>query len=629
MTTATPNSTRRLTMAQALIGYLKQQRVERDGVERPFFGGCLGIFGHGNVAGVGQALQENPDFRFRPFRNEQAMVHAAVGYARMRNRLGAMACTTSIGPGATNLVTGAALATINRIPVLLLPGDTFARRNVAPVLQQLELEHAPELTVNDCLRPVSRYFDRVSRPEQLVHSLPEAMRTLLSPAATGAVTLALPQDVQAEAHDYPAGLFEPRVWSVPRPRADLAALERAVALIRGCERPLIIAGGGVIYSEACAALATLAAHTGIPVAETQAGKGALPCDHPQLLGAIGVTGSAPANAIASRADLVIGIGTRYSDFTTASKTLFEAPAVRFLNVNVAELDAFKHDGISLVADARAALDELAPRLAGFTVPAGYRDEVERLRGAWDRDVQRACTPSEPGQRPGQAEVIATLNEATGPRDVVVNAAGSAPADLHKLWRTRDPKGYHVEYGYSCMGYEIPGGLGIKLADPEREVYVVIGDGSYLMMASDLVTAVQERVKLTVVVIDNHGYASIGALSRSLGSEGFGTSLVRADAAGGGPLAVDLAANAASLGAHATRARSIDELRAALADARGARDRVSVIVIETDPARRLTIGGAGWDVAVAEVSTMPAVQRARAAHDELRRRERCYHGEVRR
>jgi 3D-(3,5/4)-trihydroxycyclohexane-1,2-dione acylhydrolase (decyclizing) len=618
-------------MAQALIGYLEQQRIERDGVERPFFAGCFGIFGHGNLAGIGQALQEHPGFRFCPFRNEQAMVHAAVGYARMKNRLGAIACTTSIGPGATNLVTGAALATINRIPVLLLPGDCFARRNLAPVLQQLESEHGQDASVNDCLRPVSRYFDRISRPEQLIYSLPEAMRTLTSPAATGAVTLALPQDVQAEAGDYPPGLFEPRVWSVPRPRADADALERALALLRSCRRPLIVAGGGVIYSEACATLAAFAAQTGIPVAETQAGKGTLPCDHPLLLGGLGVTGTSAANAIAAHADLVLGIGTRYSDFTTASKTLFEDPGVRFVNINVVELDAFKHDGLALCADARATLEELAPRIAshGWSVDSAYRELTARLRAAWELEVDRACVSE--GGLPAQAEVIAALNSFAGPRDVVVNAAGSAPGDLHKLWRARDSKAYHLEYGYSCMGYEIPGGLGVKLADPEREVYVVIGDGSYLMMASDLTTAIQERIKLTVILIDNHGFASIGALSRSLGSAGFGTSFRERSPDGvlaGGVLAVDYVANAASLGARALRARTIGELQAALTEAKTSRE-TTVIVIETDPDRKLGAGGASWDVAVAEVSTMPAVQRARAAYEELRQRERCYHGEVRR
>lgn len=619
--------TTRLTTAQALVGYLRAQHVERDGVERPFFAGCLGIFGHGNVAGVGQALQQHGALRYIPMRNEQAMVHTAVGFARMQNRLATFACTSSVGPGATNLVTGAALATINRIPVLLLPGDIFARRNVSPVLQQLECERSQDVSVNDCLRPVSRYWDRINRPDQLTWALPEAMRVLTSPADTGAVTLALPQDVQAEAHDYPAGLFEDRVWHIPRPRADREALARAATLVRAAHRPLIVAGGGVIYSEACAELARLAGGTGIPVAVTQAGKGALGDDHPGCLGGIGVTGTACANAVAAGADLVIGIGTRYSDFTTASKTAFQHPGLTFVNINVAELDAHKHGGVSLVADARAALEELAPLLEGHRVAAAYAEEIARRRDEWDVELSRLTAPGA-GELPSQAEVIAALGDAAGPTGVVVNAAGSAPGDLHKLWRARDPKSYHVEYGFSCMGYEIPGGLGIKLAAPEREVFVLIGDGSYLMMSQDLVTCVQEGIKLTVVVVDNHGYASIGSLSRSLGSGGFGTALRGRGADGsvtGEVLPVDFVKNAESLGAVARRARTVEELRQALAEARGAR-RTRVIVVETDPERRVPAYETWWDVPVAEVSEMESVRRARAAFEEAARRERCYHGE---
>jgi len=619
--------TTRLTTAQALVGYLRAQHVERDGVERPFFAGCLGIFGHGNVAGIGQALQQGGELRYIPMRNEQAMVHTAVGYARMKNRMATFACTSSIGPGATNLVTGAALATINRVPVLLLPGDIFARRNVGPVLQQLESERSRDVSVNDCLRPVSRYWDRINRPDQLTWALPEAMRVLTSPADTGAVTLALPQDVQAEAHDYPAGLFEKRVWHIPRQRADRVALARAAALIRAARRPLIVAGGGVIYSEACAELARLAGRTGIPVGETQAGKGALGADHPCCLGGIGVTGTACANAIAEGADLVIGIGTRYSDFTTASKTAFQHPGLRFVNINVAELDAHKHGGVSLVADARATLEELAPLLEGHRVPVAYAEEITRRRGEWEAELARLTAPGAK-ELPSQAEVIAALGAAAGPTGVVVNAAGSAPGDLHKLWRSGDSKSYHVEYGYSCMGYEIPGGLGIKLAAPEREVFVLIGDGSYLMMSQDLVTCVQEGIKLTVVLVDNHGYASIGSLSRSLGSGGFGTALRGRGSDGtlaGEVLPVDFVMNARSLGAVARRARTARELRQALAEARDER-RPTVIVVETDPERRVPAYDTWWDVPVAEVSEMASVRRARAAFEEAARRERCYHGE---
>ncbi|MBM4320105.1 MAG: 3D-(3,5/4)-trihydroxycyclohexane-1,2-dione acylhydrolase (decyclizing), partial [Deltaproteobacteria bacterium] len=559
-------------------------------------------------------------------------VHAAVGYARMKNRLAAFACTSSIGPGATNMVTGAALATINRLPVLLLPGDVFARRNVAPVLQQLESEHTQDVSVNDCFRPVSRYWDRLQRPDQLIWALPEVMRVLTSPAETGAVTLCLPQDVQTEAFDYPAGLFAPRVWSVPRPRADRDALQRAIAAIRCSRRPLIVAGGGVIYSEATAELAAFAAATGIPVGETQAGKGSLAWDHPQCLGGIGVTGTRAANLIAREADLVIGIGTRYSDFTTASKTAFADPEVRFVNLNVAEFDAVKHDAISLVADARVTLAELAEGVAGYRVEPGWAGRAAVLRQEWAAEVERLVNRGL-GPLPSQAELIGTLNAFCRPTDVVVNAAGSAPGDLHKLWRSSDPKAYHVEYGYSCMGYEIPGALGVKLAAPEREVYALIGDGSWLMMHSDLVTALQEGVKLTVVLVDNHGFASIGSLSRSLGSGGFGCSLRRrvplAGAAGDGySLSIDYVANARSLGALALRATDLPSFRAALGQAREA-EQTTVIVVQADPAAGVGGYESWWDVAVAEVAAMPEVNAARAAYARARGRERCFHGEPRR
>jgi len=505
----------RLTVGQAVVRFLAAQRSERDGAEQPFFGGCSGIFGHGNLAGIGQALLEaelgTPGaLRYYQARNEQAMVHTAVAYARMRNRLSAWACTSSVGPGATNMVTGAALATINRLPVLLLPGDVFATRIATPVLQELEHPSALDVSVNDAFRPVSVLFDRVWRPEQLPSALLGAMRVLTDPAATGAVTLALPQDVQAEARDWPAELFAPRVWHVPRAVPEPAALARAAGVIRSASRPLIVAGGGVIYAEATAELREFADATGIPVAETQAGKGSLPFDHPLAVGALGSTGTVAANRIAAEADVVIGIGTRYSDFTTASRTAFGCPQVRFVNVNVARADAVKLAGTPVVADAREALRGLSGALAGWSVPDGYRAQARDLAAAWQRTVQAAyglgCQP------PAQSEVIGAVNDAAGPRDVVVCAAGSMPGDLHKLWRTRDPKGYHVEYGYSCMGYEIAGGLGVKLADPDREVYVLVGDGSYLMMATELVTAVQEGIKVIVVLVQNHGFASIGGLS---------------------------------------------------------------------------------------------------------------------
>src|SRR5215471_4963803 len=511
----------RLTMSQAAIEFLKQQYVERDGRETPFFAGAWGIFGHGNVAGIGQALRQQSGFPYYLCRNEQAMTHTAAAYAKMKNRLQTFLCTTSIGPGATNMVTGAACATINRIPILLLPGDIFARRNVAPVLQQLECEHSQDVSVNDVFKPVSRYWDRINRPDQLPFALLEAMRVLTSPSQTGAVTLALPQDVQAEAFDYPAALFEKRVWAIPRPLADRTLLARAVEWIRAAKAPIIVAGGGVHYSEANEALARFAAQTGIAVGETQAGKGALPFDHPQQLGAIGVTGTPGANLMARAADLVIGIGTRYSDFTTASKTAFQNLDVRFVNINVSEFDSFKHSAVPLTCDARAGLEELSAALADYRVPGAYSNCVTTHRANWEAEVDRLhAIRSDSGMV--QSEIIGALNRFMQPRDVLLCAAGSLPGDLHKLWRTRDSKGYHMEYGYSTMGYEIAGGIGVKMADPSREVYVMVGDGSYQMACSEIATAVQEGYKLNIVLLDNHGFSSIGGLSQAVGCQGFGT-----------------------------------------------------------------------------------------------------------
>jgi len=621
----TSRPTRRLTMAQALVEFLVNQYTERDGLEQRLFAGCFGIFGHGNVAGVGQALQQYGDtLRYYMARNEQGMVHAAAGYARQRNRLSTFACTSSIGPGATNMVTGAAAATINRLPVLLLPGDTFASRVGPPVLQQLEGIGSPEVTVNDCFRPVSRYWDRIDRPEQLTGSLLEAVRVLTDPAGTGAVTLALPQDVQTEAFDYPEELFGRRVWHVARPVPEPAALARAAELLRASRRPLIVAGGGVIYAEATRSLRALVEATGIPVAETYAGKGSLPYDHPSCLGGIGVSGTDAANELAREADVVLGVGTRWSDFTTASHSVFADPEVRFVNCNVAPVDAFKHAGVPLVADARAGLDALAEALEGWRADDAWRRRAAERARAWDAAVERVYhaghTPL-----PSQAEVIGAVNQAAEPRDVVVCAAGSMPGDLHKLWRTRDPKGFHVEYGYSCMGYEIPGGLGIKLADPDREVFVLIGDASYLMLPQELVTAVAERVKLVVVLVQNHGYASIGSLSAATGSGGFGTRFRYRDERGGldgDVLPVDLAANAASLGARSLTVRSIAELADALKAARES-DQTVVIQIETDPTVPVPIGGAWWDVAVAEVSTSEPVRQARGDYQRSKQHQRHY------
>src|SRR5580698_6809264 len=479
----------RLTTAQAIVRFLKNQFSSRDGIAQPFFAGCFGIFGHGNVAGIGEALQENPDFPYYLCRNEQAMVHTAAAFAKMSNRLRTLVCTSSVGPGATNMLTGAAGATINRLPVLLLPGDIFARRNVAPVLQQLESPSSQDVSVNDCFKPVSRYWDRISRPEQILYALPEALRVLTSPSETGAVTLALPQDVQAEAYDFPESFFEKRVWNVPRVRADVKQLERAVKLIQAAKRPLIVAGGGAIYSGATDALAAFASKTGIPVGETQAGKGSLNFDHEQCAGAIGATGTSAANKLADQADLIIGIGTRYSDFTTASVTAFQNPAVRFININVAEFDSAKNGALPLTADAKVTLEELGAALGSYAVAKPYAEEIGKLRTEWDAEVDRIYA-RRVGPPLSQGEVVGLLNRTLGAKDVIVCAAGSLPGDLHKLWRTRDPKGYHMEYGYSCMGYEIAGGLGVKMADPSREVYVLVGDASYLMMSQEIVTAVQ-------------------------------------------------------------------------------------------------------------------------------------------
>ncbi|GAA1000984.1 3D-(3,5/4)-trihydroxycyclohexane-1,2-dione acylhydrolase (decyclizing) [Acrocarpospora macrocephala] len=598
----------RLTVAQALLRFLANQWSERDGVERRLISGVFGIFGHGNVAGIGQALAERgagigDALPYYLARNEQAMVHTAVGYARTLDRLSTFACTTSIGPGATNLVTGAALATINRIPVLLLPGDVFATRVANPVLQELEDPRSFDVSVNDALRPVSRFFDRINRPEQLPSALLAAMRVLTDPAETGAVTLALPQDVQAEAWDWPEELFARRVWHVARPVPEPAALERARTLLRSSRRPLIVAGGGVIYSGACAELAEFAEEYGVPVAETQAGKGSLRHDHPCNVGAIGHTGTAVANALARKADLVIGIGTRYSDFTTASRTLFGQ--ARFLNVNVAAFDAAKHAGTMLVADAREALRVLGPDgwRAGWTFERPERAVLEGFT---------------------QAVVLDAVNDAVGEDGVVVNAAGSMPGDLHRAWRAAGPHSYHVEYGYSCMGYEIAGGLGVKLAAPEREVFVLVGDGSYLMMAQEIATAVQEGVKLIVVLVDNHGFASIGGLSEAVGARRLGTAY-RARGASGGLdgelLPVDLAANAASLGADVLRAGDRAELVSALVKAREA---MRTTVVYVRPETGSGVGAsAWWDVPVAEVAENPEAREARVRYEEAKREQRIY------
>ncbi|HNR35163.1 MAG TPA: 3D-(3,5/4)-trihydroxycyclohexane-1,2-dione acylhydrolase (decyclizing) [Candidatus Hydrogenedentes bacterium] len=623
-------ATQRLTMAQALIKFLKNQYIERDGVEQRFFAGCFGIFGHGIIGGIGQALQQNPDFRYRQTRNEQAMVHTAIAYAKVKNRLGAFVCTSSIGPGATNMVTGAATATINRLPVLLLPGDIFARRNVAPVLQQLESEHGQDLSVNDCFKPVSRYWDRINRPDQLICALPEAMRVLTSPADTGAVVLALPQDVQAEAYDYPEELFEKRVWHVPRNRPDREAVERAAQWIRASKRPMIVAGGGVLYSEATEVLCHFVGQTGIPVGETMAGKNSLRYDYPLNLGAVGVTGTLAANRIARDADLVIGIGTRYSDFTTCSKTAFQNPEVRFININVAEFDAFKHSAVPLLGDARETIGELLSRLEGYEVAADYRAYATALHDEWETEVDRIYGIR---NRPlmSQGEVIGAVNTHGTKDGIMVCAAGSLPGDLHKLWRSHHARHFHMEYGYSCMGYEIAGGLGAKLADPDRNVYVMVGDGSYLMLSNEIITSIQESQKLIIVLLDSIGYNSIGGLSRSLGQKGFGTryaypknGVLPDDEAGGDvtPLPVDLAANARSLGAIVFEVKTHEELVEALRKAETT-GRTTVIAMQVD--RYVGVPGydSWWDVHVAEVSEMDSVRDARKQWEVMRAKERYF------
>ncbi|WP_432095413.1 3D-(3,5/4)-trihydroxycyclohexane-1,2-dione acylhydrolase (decyclizing) [Streptomyces sp. bgisy100] len=617
----TPSPTRRLTVAQALVEFLGRQYTERDGRRHRLIGACWGIFGHGNVAGLGQALLESGPERM-PYlqgRNEQAMVHAAVGYARQSGRLSAQAVTTSIGPGATNLVTGAALATVNRLPVLLLPGDTFATRPADPVLQQLEVPSAGDVSVNDCLRPVSKYFDRVTRPEALIPAALQAVRVLADPVDTGAVTLALPQDVQAEAYDWPEEFFAERVWHVRRPAPDADAVAEAARAVRNAARPLIVAGGGIHHSEAEDALRALADATGIPVASTQAGKGSLRHDHPADLGGIGHTGTAVADDLARTADLVIGIGTRYSDFTTASNTLFAAPDVRFVNLNIAPFDAHKMAAATLVGDARAGLEALTGALAGHRVDAAYEAEYRTGRDRWEQSVERAFAAEDDGARPSQTQVLGALDGVVGDEDVIVNAAGSLPGDLHKLWRARSPRQYHLEYGYSCMGYEIPGAIGVRLAAPDRPVWALVGDGTYLMMPTEIVTAVQEGININVVLIQNHGYASIGGLSEQTGGERFGTAYRFRAADGsytGDPLPVDLAANAASLGMAVISARTVRELREALAEAR-ASDLPTCVYVETETAD--TVSGAPgaqawWDVPVAQTATRPAAVKAREEYE---------------
>ncbi|MDO0933294.1 3D-(3,5/4)-trihydroxycyclohexane-1,2-dione acylhydrolase (decyclizing) [Streptomyces sp. DG2A-72] len=615
-------STTRLTVAQALVRFLSVQYTERDGIRHRLIDATWGIFGHGNVAGLGQALIEYADdMPYHQGRNEQSMVHAAIGYARQSNRLSTHAVTTSIGPGATNLVTGAALATINHLPVLLLPGDIFATRPADPVLQQLEVPYAGDISVNDCLRPVSKYFDRIHRPEALIPAALQAMRVLTDPVETGAVTLAMPQDVQAEAYDWPDEFFAERTWVVRRPGADPAELAEAVNAIRAARRPLVVAGGGVHHSRAEEALEEFARTTGIPVASTQAGKGSLRFDHPQDVGAVGHTGTATADELARTADLVIGVGTRYTDFTTASGTLFNGENVRFLNLNIAPFDGHKLAGTPLIADARTGLEELTARLEmhGHRVPDAYVTEYSEDKERWEQRVDACFEAEEPDGRPTQPQVIGALDAIVDESDIIINAAGSLPGDLHKLWRARSADQYHLEYGYSCMGYEIPAAIGVKLAAPDRPVWALVGDGTYLMMPTEIVTAVQEGVAIKMLLVQNHGYASIGGLSEETGAERFGTAYRFRAGDGtfsGAPLPVDLAANAASLGMRVLRAKTVADLREALAEARAA-DIPTCVYVETETAD--TVSGpppaqAWWDVPVAETATRSSALKAREEYD---------------
>ncbi|GGO65645.1 3D-(3,5/4)-trihydroxycyclohexane-1,2-dione acylhydrolase (decyclizing) [Microbacterium nanhaiense] len=630
--------TKRMTVGQALVEFLANQwTVDGDIVERTI-PATFGIFGHGNVAGLGQALKQLHAERvglmpYHQARNEQAMVHQAVGYARMHRRRATYAAAASVGPGAANMLTGAALATANRLPALLLPSDTFATRVADPVLQQLEHPHDTGIQVTDAFRPVSRFFDRVQRPEQLFSIALAAMRVLTDPAETGAVTIALPEDVQAEAFDVPVEFLQRREWHIRRPRPDRGVIERAAAAIRAAKRPIIVAGGGVLYSDAEEQLRALAEATGIPVGTSQAGGGVLAWDHPQNLGGIGATGTLAANRIAAEADVVIGIGTRYSDFTTASRTAFQDPSVTFVNINVAAFDAYKHGTqLPVIADAREAIVELSEALAGHTVSPEYAARVAEEKASWDRTVDEAFRPS--GRAlPGQPEIIGAVQRASAPEDVVVQAAGSLPGDLHKLWRVRDPLGYHVEYAFSCMGYEIAGGLGAKrgaeASGSDRDVIVMVGDGSYLMLNTELVTAVSEGIKIIVIIIQNHGYASIGHLSETVGSERFGTKY-RAydrqaqDFQGEQVLPVDLAANARSYGIETIEIEpgpgSIDELGAAIARAK-ASEASTVIHINSDPLIYAPDGAGWWDVPVAEPSTIESTAAARAEYVEQRRLQR--------
>ncbi len=618
----------RLTAAQAIVRFLAQQYAARDDQEQRFFAGMFGIFGHGNVSGLGQALEEYSRYlRYYQVRNEQGMVHAAAAYAKMKNRLQTFACTSSIGPGATNMITGAAAATVNRIPVLLLPGDIFANRIPNPVLQQLEFPASQDVSVNDCFRPISKFWDRINRPEQILASLPEAVRILTDQAETGAVTIALPEDVQTEAYDYPESFFAKRVHTIYRYTPPENAFTPVVQRILQARRPLIIAGGGVLYSEASEALAALAETCGIPVTETQAGKGSLPWNHAWNAGPIGANGGLAANRLAAAADLIICIGTRLSDFTTASKSAFQDPDVTFIGINTVSMDAHKLGGLPLVGDARAILERLtaALRATGYHTGADYARTVTALKQEWDAAVDAQRAPVASGTLT-QANVIGMINDCSGPRDVLVNAAGGMPGDLLKLWRPVDPKGYHLEYGYSCMGYEIAGGLGVKMADPAREVFVLVGDGSYLMLHTEIITSLQEGYKLIIVLVDNSGFQCIRGLQMSTGSPAFGNELRYRDAESqrleGPYIPVDFVKNAESLGAAAYFAADRAGLQRALAAAKE-ETRTVLIHVPVQIEARVPNYEGWWDVPVAAVSEEAGVQEARTRYEAALAQQRYF------
>ncbi len=605
-------------MAQALVRFLCAQHIDVDGEQHRLINGVFAIFGHGNVTGLGEALEDASDTMpvFRAH-NEQSMAHAAIAYAKASNRRRLMACTTSVGPGATNMVTAAAVAHVNRLPVLLLPGDTFVNRLPDPVLQQLEDFGSPTTTANDCLRPVSRYWDRIVRPEQLLQSLPQAMSVLTDAAECGPVTLALPQDVQAEAWDYPQSFFEPVVHRILRMGADSQELATAASLLSRAKRPLIIAGGGVHYSGATTALADFSTQLGIPVCETQAGKGALPWTHQYNVGAIGVTGTQAANELAEQADLIIAIGTRLQDFTTGSGLLIKRPDVSMLSINVARHDLSKHSSVSLRGDARRCLQELASQPNAMSVDAEWSELASSLRERWNNITDEVTTAADRAL-PSDAEVIGVVNRRFNENATVVCAAGGLPGELHKLWRASDDRSYHVEYGYSCMGYEIAGGLGVKMAAPDRDVIVMVGDGSYLMLNSEIATSVALGQKLIIVVLDNHGFACINRLQTSLGGKGYNNMWPTSYQDVSATPDIDFAQHAAALGAHAEKVGGIADLDAALERAHAA-DRTAVVVIDTDPVVTTEAGGTWWDVPVAQVSDNSDVSSALGHYEEQQKR----------